>query len=120
MDYGRYERIAVKPDGKILRVTLNNPDKRNITNDFVTAELANVFTDAALDPDVHVVVLTGAGKAFCGGGDFAQMKRKADNPLQYYPGIFGSRRLVFSIHFDHRRRRKIVEQGAVQVELVPS
>ena len=97
VDYARYKLIRVTLDGAILRITLNRPDKRNIIDDFVNAELQNAFLDATFDDAVRAVVLSGEGDVFCGGGDFAQMKRKVDDPGLFARGMAGSRRLVYTV-----------------------
>lgn len=96
MAYARFEEIAVALDGKILRMELAKPDKRNIINDDVNRQLTDCLNEAALDPDVHVVLLSGQGKDFCAGGDIVRMQKKIDDPGLFYRGIQNSRRLVFA------------------------
>jgi len=58
-----------KADG-IAKVTINRPDVRNAFRPLTVREMIEAFDDAREDPDVGVVVLTGAGdEAFCSGGD---------------------------------------------------
>ena len=59
---------------RIATVTLNDPERRNpITgNDMIDALLAT-FAKVQADPDVSVMILTGAGSAFCAGGDIKEM-----------------------------------------------
>lgn len=97
VDYARFDELDVRLDGKILRVTLNKPDRRNIIDDAVNRQLGDVFTEAAMDKDVAVVVLTGEGKVFCAGGDMVKMQKKIDDPSLFYAGVHNSRRLVFSV-----------------------
>ncbi|MBD0323203.1 MAG: enoyl-CoA hydratase/isomerase family protein [Aldersonia sp.] len=55
-------------------ITINRPEARNALNKAVREGLERAFTDAEADPEVAVVVLTGAGdKAFCAGGDLKEM-----------------------------------------------
>ncbi|WP_158971229.1 enoyl-CoA hydratase-related protein [Chachezhania sediminis] len=55
--------------GAAFWITLNRPEKRNaITGDLI-ALVAEGFARAAADPEIRCIVLTGAGKAFCAGGD---------------------------------------------------
>lgn len=68
-----YGKIKVVRDGSVERVTLFNPERRNAIGPQMTNELMWSLADAAEDADVRVVVITGEGKAFCAGGDFAQM-----------------------------------------------
>jgi enoyl-CoA hydratase len=51
--------------------TLNRPDKRNAVDDTMHHELGRLPRDADADPDVKVLLITGAGRAFCAGGDFS-------------------------------------------------
>lgn len=54
-------------------ITLNNPDKRNALSDGLTPALGRMLQETEADPDVRVLVLTGAGSAFCAGGDIGGM-----------------------------------------------
>jgi len=65
------ETIDVSRDDGILTVTLNRPERKNAINGPMWEELLATFSDAATDPDVRVVVVTGAGGAFCSGADLA-------------------------------------------------
>lgn len=59
----------VDESGKICTITLNTPEKMNsMTPDIIQGACAAIAM-AASDPDLRVVILTGAGKAFCAGGD---------------------------------------------------
>jgi enoyl-CoA hydratase/carnithine racemase len=62
-------RIEKRPNG-VAVVTLNRPERLNAVNATLHHELARFTRDAESDPDVRVVVLAGAGRAFCAGGDF--------------------------------------------------
>jgi enoyl-CoA hydratase/carnithine racemase/uncharacterized OB-fold protein len=67
-----YQTIQYKIGGKnnaICTITLNRPDKYNAINRRMAAELIDAFRRVRDLPTVGVVVLTGAGKAFCTGGD---------------------------------------------------
>ena len=67
-----YGKIRVAQDGAIARITLFNPERRNAIGPQMVNELLWALSDAAEDSAVRVVVITGEGKAFCAGGDFAQ------------------------------------------------
>ncbi len=60
----RYER-----DGRLARITLNRPEKLNAIDDAMPRELAAAVAEANGDGGVHVIVLAGAGRAFCAGYD---------------------------------------------------
>ena len=71
LDPGRYEAITIdkRTDGVVL-ATLDRPDRLNAVNAAMHGELARLTREADADPDVKVLVITGAGRAFCAGGDF--------------------------------------------------
>ncbi len=76
-----YARIRVADAGSVRTVTLFNPERRNAIGPQMVSELLYAFDDAHADEDIRAVVLTGEGKAFCAGGDFAQMSGgNADGP----------------------------------------
>jgi enoyl-CoA hydratase/carnithine racemase len=68
-----YSTIKVAVEGPAAIVTLNNPVRKNAIGPAMVNELLYALGDAAEDAAVRAVVLTGAGDAFCAGGDFAQM-----------------------------------------------
>ncbi len=68
-----YRKLLVTTEGKVTTITLNNPERRNAIGPEMINELRWAFADADADAAVSVVVLTGAGKAFCAGADFAAM-----------------------------------------------
>lgn len=64
---------------RIATVTLNDPDRRNpITGNNMIEAMLDVFDQVQRNPDVSVMVLTGAGSAFCAGGDIKAMHNKTD------------------------------------------
>ncbi|MBI2340927.1 MAG: enoyl-CoA hydratase/isomerase family protein [Deltaproteobacteria bacterium] len=72
-----YQTLIVEKKDGILRITLNRPEARNAVNNEMIGDLTAVFTKEAPIPDVRVVVLGGAGEAFCAGGDIKWMKESA-------------------------------------------
>jgi enoyl-CoA hydratase len=67
--------LLVESHGAVRLVTLNRPDALNATNEALHRELALVWPELDADPDVRAIVLTGAGKAFSGGGDLGLLDR---------------------------------------------
>lgn len=66
----------------LLMVTLDRPEALNALTQPMMRRLARILDDAAVDPDVHVVLLRGAGRAFCGGGDRKRSREPdSDDPL---------------------------------------
>jgi len=65
----RYETITLDVAAGVATITLNRPDAYNALNLALARELFSAVLEVDEDPAVRCVVLTGAGKAFCGGGD---------------------------------------------------
>jgi enoyl-CoA hydratase/carnithine racemase len=63
------ETLLYEVDGRVARVTLNRPERGNGITAEMPRELADCVERANLDPAVHVIALSGAGKGFCGGYD---------------------------------------------------
>lgn len=65
------ETIVVERDNGIVTVTLNRPEKKNAINDVMWDELLPTFEEVADNTDDRVLVITGAGGAFCSGADLS-------------------------------------------------
>lgn len=76
----RYDFILVTEKNGIATITLNRPDVRNAINDQMRAELISAFEQASADKAIRGVILTGAGKGFCSGGDVGGMRARLDAP----------------------------------------
>ena len=63
--------VVVETRGPQRRIILNRPDKRNAINEALLKGVSDALRGAVADPEIRVIVLTGAGKAFCAGGDLA-------------------------------------------------
>jgi enoyl-CoA hydratase len=72
-DYSRYEFIKVEKAERVATVTLNRPDRLNAVNPGLHHELMTIWNDLAEDREVNAIILTGAGRAFCAGGDVKGM-----------------------------------------------
>jgi enoyl-CoA hydratase len=75
MIYESYSHLLVQRRGRCLWITLNRPPQNPVTA-LMHTELARVFSEAAADDDVKVLVLTGADRTFCAGGDINDMYEK--------------------------------------------
>ena len=64
-----FETILYDKKDHVARITLNRPDALNAINRTMVTELGKVLDDSETDRDVRVVVITGAGRAFCSGAD---------------------------------------------------
>jgi len=98
VDYTRYETLLIDKDADgIIVVTLNRPEKRNAVSNQMHGELEDVFVDLANDDDARCVVITGAGGAFCAGGDVSSMKTGEFRPTGPRTPFFQVRRLIMNL-----------------------
>jgi 2-(1,2-epoxy-1,2-dihydrophenyl)acetyl-CoA isomerase len=73
-DYGRYQYIKIEKDHGLITLTLNRPDSLNAIVPPMHHELETIWVDVSEDPEVNAILLTGAGRAFCAGGDVEFMR----------------------------------------------
>ena len=66
-----YESLLIEQIDRVVRVTLNRPERRNAISPIVRSELIDIVEACAQDPSANVVIIRGAGKAFCAGYDLA-------------------------------------------------
>jgi len=75
------DKLLVEVSGKIAVVTINNPDKRNALSREIRGALPGVLSALDADPDVRVLVVTGAGdKAFASGADISEFGELRTTP----------------------------------------
>jgi 2-(1,2-epoxy-1,2-dihydrophenyl)acetyl-CoA isomerase len=67
-----WEHILLDKSDRIATITLNRPEKMNAFGGLMRQELLEVLEDVARDPEIRVAIITGAGKAFCVGGDVTE------------------------------------------------
>lgn len=72
--------IDLQVETGIATITLNRPDKRNAMSDAMRAEFIDALEHVAADKAIRALVLTGAGKGFCAGGDIAGMEKRMNAP----------------------------------------
>ena len=80
IDTGTDHLLADLDEG-VLTLTLNRPEARNAMSGPMTAALAQQLAWAELASEVKCVVLTGAGKGFCAGGDVKGMAERGDGTV---------------------------------------
>ena len=68
-----FQHLLYEVADHVCTLTMNRPEKRNALSAALVNELIVGLETAGADPEVRVVVLTGAGGAFCSGGDLSQM-----------------------------------------------
>jgi len=84
-------KILAVRDGPVGRFTINNPDKRNCVSLAMWEQIGDIFEAWSVDPDVRVIVVTGAGdKCFCAGADIKEFDtvRKTPGQIAHYEAVF--------------------------------
>lgn len=92
LDQSKYETMLIEKQDGIAIITLNRPERLNAVNGAMHSELMQISLDLQADTDVRATVLTGAGRAFCAGGDFGPGSRMA--PKSGLPMMQEARRIV--------------------------
>ena len=77
--YDMPAEIDVRADGPLRIITLNRPDDLNAVNDNLHVGLARLWQRLTDDPTARAAVITGAGRAFSAGGDFAYLAELAED-----------------------------------------
>src|SRR5258705_9922748 len=94
-----YEHILVTENEGVRTITLNRPDKLNAFIGHMRRVLAEALEEAGSDRTVRVVVITGAGRAFCAGGDVSYMAELIErhDSLEFERILGAGRRVITGI-----------------------
>lgn len=105
-------RVLYERDGRIARITLNRPEVLNAIDDEMPVELEAAVAQANADPGVHVIVLSGAGRAFCAGYDLTYYAQAAGtnvgvqampwDPMKDYAFMMRNTERFMSLFRSHR------------------
>jgi hypothetical protein len=79
-DYSQYGGLKVEKQDKVMTITLSAPETMNEFSLEMNYSMSRIWEDVQDDPEVHVVVLTDAGRAFSAGGNVIAMQQKIDRP----------------------------------------
>ena len=85
-----YQHLLTDTENGICRLTLNRPERLNALNVRIGVELLDALDACDRDPDIRVVILTGAGRAFCAGDDLrgindpVERARRFTDPIKQY------------------------------------
>lgn len=96
--YKSYTKLEIdNPAERILRITFNRPETYNSVDGETHTQLTHIWRDIDADPDVNVVIVTGAGKAFSAGGDFNMIKTIIDDPVTRMATWKEAKDLVYNV-----------------------
>lgn len=94
MSYQPIDELSIERRGAVALVTLNNPEARNAFSDAMHVAMREVWEHLAQDPEVRAVVLTGAGRAFCAGGNIPAFVRDFEDLQHRRETLRHARRLL--------------------------
>lgn len=80
-----YQTILLDRDGAVATLTMNRPDSRNPLDQAGAAEMVAALAEVQADQAIRVLIITGAGKIFCTGGDIKAYART--KPLEHLDGV---------------------------------
>ncbi len=84
----RSELVMSSVRHRVVLITVNDPERRNAVTDAMSEQLRTAVQQAEADEDVHAVVVTGAGRAFCAGADLSALGAATeDGLLRIYDGF---------------------------------
>ena len=92
-----YQRFSFEREGPVLTAFFDADHPVNGVDGVMHEELARVFVDLQRDADSDVIVLTGRGVAFCGGGDFDWFQEQVDDPATFRAIAWDAKRIVSSL-----------------------
>jgi enoyl-CoA hydratase len=96
--YEGYRRLRLdRPHPRVLRITLNQPDKLNAIDHETHAELAGIWRDIDQDAETSAAIVTGAGRAFSAGGDLAMASDFTEDFAKRCQGWKDARDLVYNM-----------------------
>lgn len=95
--YDMPDEIQVTADGPLRIITLNRPDALNAVNDSLHCGLAQLWPRLNEDLDARAAVITGAGRAFSAGGDFAYLEELAGDAQLRRKTILHGREIVLGM-----------------------
>jgi len=91
-----YEHIILEKKEGVATLTLNRPEKLNAINRKMTEELENAMAEIGKDKDVRVLVITGAGRAFCSGADVSDMSPEA-SPVEARQWVHMANKIILAL-----------------------
>ncbi|HET9670899.1 MAG TPA: enoyl-CoA hydratase/isomerase family protein [Casimicrobiaceae bacterium] len=96
--YASYQFLTFdRPSDRVLRITINRPEKLNALPWEAHGELARVWHDVDSDQDTNVAIIRGAGKAFSAGGDFGMVERLSQDYARQTEALREFRDLCYNI-----------------------
>ena len=77
-----YEQVLYDVRDRVATITMNRPERLNAWTPLMGRELYDAFQRAGSDPEVRVVIVTGAGRGFCAGADMDNLRSIQDGRVE--------------------------------------
>ena len=87
----KFETVRYETKGPICYIVLNRPEKLNAASDQLVEEVNDALFEFDADPDLHVAIVSGAGRAFCSGADVRQRQLRTPEEMRRLGGPAGRR-----------------------------
>lgn len=87
----KFEFVRYETKGPICHIVLNRPEKLNAASDQLVEEVNDALFEFDADPDLHVAIVSGAGRAFCSGADVRQRQLRTPEEMRRLGGPAGRR-----------------------------
>lgn len=111
------DELLCRVDERIATITLNRPEKRNALSDNLTPALRQTLLDLESRNDVGCIVITGAGNAFCAGGDIGGMGGGSSDPNAPKPTAQESTRAL--IHKQETLTLRLADHSKPTIAALP-
>jgi len=87
----KFEMVRYETKGPICHIVLNRPEKLNAASDQLVEEVNDALFEFDADPDLHVAIISGSGRAFCSGADVRQRQLRTPEEMRRLGGPAGRR-----------------------------
>jgi enoyl-CoA hydratase/carnithine racemase len=87
----KFETVLYEKKGPICSIVLNRPEKLNAATDQLVEDVNDALFEFDADEDVHVAIISGAGRAFCSGADVQQRQLRTREEMRRLGGPAGRR-----------------------------
>jgi len=95
-----YEQILFRIEDRVGLICLNRPEKLNALTAQMADEMTQAIDSLCANQDVGVIVVTGMGRAFCAGGDLADMVDPPAPPAEFFDWLrLHGNRMIRTLHF---------------------
>src|SRR5262247_4009058 len=86
-----FDTVRFEAKGPVCHIVLNRPEKLNAASDQLVEEVNDALFEFDADPELHVAIISGAGRAFCSGADVQQRQLRTPEEMRRLGGPAGRR-----------------------------